>query len=90
MNDIVKLSKLLKILIFCWKELLKQLTMKQKKQKGGFLGMLLGTLGASLLGSMLTGKEMLRAGYGNIEGEGMLRTGYESSIKKKFWFYPIL
>ena len=46
--------------------------------------MLLGTLGASLLGSMLTGKEMLRAGYGNIEGEGMLRAGYESSIKKKF------
>ena len=52
--------------------------------------MLLGTLGASLLGSMLIGKEMLWAGYGNIEGEGMLRAGYESSIKKKFWIYPIL
>ena len=30
--------------------------MKQKKQKGGFLNMLIGTLGASLLGNMLAGK----------------------------------
>ena len=29
-----------------------------KKQKGGFLGMLLGTLGASLLGHMLAEKEL--------------------------------
>ena len=35
-----------------------------KEQKGGFLGMLLGTLEASFLGNMLTGKGMLRAGYG--------------------------
>ena len=68
----------------------KTINNETKKQKGGFLGMLLGTLGASLLGSMLIGKEMLWAGYGNIEGEGMLRAGYESSIKKKFWIYPIL
>ena len=45
-----------------------------KKQKGGFLGMLLRTLGASLLGNMLTGKGMLRAGYGNKEGKGILKT----------------
>ena len=31
-------------------------------ENGVFLGMLLGTLGASWLGNMLTGKEMLRAG----------------------------
>ena len=48
-----KLIKLLKILIFYWKELIKQ--MKQKEQKEVFLGMLLGTLGASLLGNMSTG-----------------------------------
>ena len=36
--------------------------------------MLLGTLGASLLGNMLAGKGMLRAGYGH--GKGMLRPGY--------------
>ena len=40
--------------------------------------MSLGTLGASLLGSMLTGKGILRAGYGNKEGKGILRAGYGS------------
>ena len=29
---------------------------KTKEQKAGFLGMLLGTLGTSLLGNLLTGK----------------------------------
>ena len=33
-----------------------------KEQKGGFLGMLLGTLGRRLLGNMLTGRETKRAG----------------------------
>ena len=87
------MSKLLKILIFCWKELLEKLKMKQKAQKDGFLGMLLGTLGAGFLGNMLTGKEMLRAGYGhkkgkqilragygNKEGKGVLRAGYENKM----------
>ena len=32
-----------------------QFKMKQKKWKGGFLGMLLRTLGFGLLGSLLTG-----------------------------------
>ena len=48
-----------------------------KEQKGGFLSMLLGTLGASLLGNILAGKGMNRA------GEGFLRAGYGSSIKNK-------
>ena len=41
--------------------------------------MLLGTLGASLLGNLLTGKGIYRAGKGkgiNRAGEGVLRTGY--------------
>ena len=38
--------------------------------------MLLGTLGASLLGNMLTGKAILRPGYKNKEGKGILRAGY--------------
>ena len=33
-----------------------------KEQKGGFPRMLLGTLGASLLGNLLTGKGTIRAG----------------------------
>ena len=39
-----------------------------KEQKGGFLGMLLGTLGASLLGNWLTGKDTIRANKGTIWG----------------------
>ena len=42
--------------------------------------MLLGTLGTSLLGKMLTGKGILRASYGNKEGKGILRTGYACNI----------
>ena len=59
-----------------------------KEQKGGFLSMLLGTVGASLLGNLLTGKGVIatsqgrriyRAGKGrgiNRAGEGVLRAGY--------------
>ena len=36
-----------------------------KEQKGGFLSMLLGTLGTTLLGNLLTGKGIVKAGYGN-------------------------
>ena len=38
--------------------------------------MLLGTLGASLLGNMLAGKGIVRAGSGNKKGEGIVRAGY--------------
>ena len=37
-----------------------------KEQREGFLGMLLGTLGASLLGNLLTGKGTIRTGEGTI------------------------
>ena len=59
-----RLSKLLKTNILL-KRITKTIKNETKKQEGGFLGMLLGTLAASLLGNMLTGKGMLRAGYGN-------------------------
>ena len=41
-----------------------------KELRGGFLSMLLGTLGASLLGNILAGKGINRA------GEGVVRAGY--------------
>ena len=41
-----------------------------KEQKGGFLSMLLRTLGAILLGYILVGKEI------NRDGEGVLGAGY--------------
>ena len=37
--------------------------------------MLLGTLGASLLGNMLAGKGILRTGSGNKKGKGIVRAG---------------
>ena len=61
------------------KELLKQLKKKQIK-KGVFLSMLLGTLGASLLGNLLTGKGIVRAGSGNKKGKGMVTAGYGNKI----------
>ena len=63
-----------------------------KEQKGGFLSMLFGTLGVSLLGNLLTGKGAIvtsqrqgiyRAGKGkriNRAGEGILRTGYGNKM----------
>ena len=43
-----------------------------KEQKGGFLSVLLGTLGTSLLGNLLAGRRIIRA------GEGTIRAAYES------------
>ena len=62
------------------KGITKTIENETKKEKGGFLGMLLGTLD-SLLGNMLAGKGIVRAGYGNKQGKGMVRAAYES---KKF------
>ena len=53
-----------------------------KEQKGRFLSMLLGTLGASLLGNLLTGRRIYRAGIG--KGKGVLRAG-EGVFKSWLW-----
>ena len=44
--------------------------------------MLLGTLGASLLGNLLTGKGIIRAGEG--KGKGIVRAGEGSKKTTKF------
>ena len=46
--------------------LVEQLKMKQKKQKEGFVRMVLGTLGATLLLNLLTGKGTIGVGEGTI------------------------
>ena len=46
------------------KRVTKTIKNETKEQKGGFLNMLLGTLGASLLGNLLSGKVIVRAGEG--------------------------
>ena len=44
--------------------------------------MLLGTLGVSLLGNLLSGKGIIRAGFENKKGKGILRAGYG-----KQWYF---
>ena len=56
MEDIMKIFKSLKDSCLLLKGVYETIQNKVKEQKGGFLGMLLGTLGASLLGNMLGGK----------------------------------
>ena len=46
-----------------------------KEKKGGFLSMFLGILGASLLGNLLAGKGIVRAGLRNKKGKGIVRAG---------------
>ena len=82
MNDIMKIVQALKDSNILLKGITKTIKNEIRLQKGGFLGMLLGTLGSSFLGNMLTGKGMSRAGYGIEKGKEMLRAGYGSSIKK--------
>ena len=51
-----------------------------KEQKTGFLSMLLGTLGTSLLGNLLTGKGTVRAGEGTVRaGEGILKKSFNAT-----------
>ena len=64
MNDIMKIVQALQgsnILLEGATETIKNET---KEKKGRFLSMLLGTLGASLLGNLLAGKGVVRAGTG--------------------------
>ena len=65
MNDIMKIVQALEDSNILLKGITKTIKNEAKEQKRGFLGMLLGTLGASLLENMLTGKGILRAGSGS-------------------------
>ena len=75
MNDIKKIVQALEDSNILLKGVTKTIKNETKEQKRGFLSMLLGTLGASLLGDLLTGKVILRAGSGNKKGKGILRAG---------------
>ena len=65
MNDIMKIIKALENSGILLKGVSKAIKNETKEQKGGFLSMFLGILGASLLGNLLTGgKGIMRAGDG--------------------------
>ena len=69
MDDLIKIVKSLEDSGLLLKGVTETVQNEVKEQKGGFLSMLLGTLGASLLGNLLTGKGINRA------GEGIVRAG---------------
>ena len=77
MNDIMKIIEALENSGILLKGINKTIENETKEQRGGFLSMLLGTLGASLLGNLLTGKGIMRA------GDGIVRAGEGSGSKKK-------
>ena len=65
MNDILKIVKSPEDSGLLLKAVSETIQHEAKEQRGGFLGMLLGTLGASLLGNILSGKDLIRAGENN-------------------------
>ena len=85
MNDIIKIVKSLEDSDLLLKWVTETVQNEVKEQKGGFLSMLLGTLGASLLGNLLTGRGVNRAGKGrgiNRADQGIVRAGYGSRSSK--------
>ena len=79
MNEIMKIIEALENSGILLKGVSKTIENETKEQRGGFLSMLLGTLGASLLGNLLTGgKGMMRA------GDGTIRAGEATKKKAKF------
>ena len=76
MDDLIKIVKSLEDPGLLLKRITESVQNEIKEQKGGFLNMLLGTLGASLLGNLLTGKSAFHARKRvNKKGKGIHRAG---------------
>ena len=67
MNDIKKIVKSLEESVLLIKGVSQTIKNEVKEQKRGYTGMFLGTLGASLLGNLLTGKSTIRTGEVTIK-----------------------
>ena len=67
MKDILEIVKSLENFGLLLEGVSETIKNEAKEQKGGFLSILLGTLGASLLGNMLAGKGVIRAGEELLE-----------------------
>ena len=76
MDDLIEIVKSLEDSGLLLKGVTESIQNEIKEQKGGFLSMLLGTLGASLLGNILSGKGINEKDKGkNKAGEGIIRAG---------------
>ena len=83
MEGIIKIVKSLEDSGLLLKVISETVQNEVNKQKGRFLSMLLGTLGASLLGNLLTEKGIYRAGKGkgiNRAGERIVTAGYGNKM----------
>ena len=80
MNHIMEIVEALKDSNVLLERVTKTIKNETKKPKGGFSGILFGTLGAILLGSILAKKGIVRAGSGNKVGIGILRAAYGNEI----------
>ena len=81
MGDIIKIVKSLEDSNLVLKGVTETVQNEVQEQKGGFVSMLLGILGASLLGNLLTGKGIYRAGKGkgiNRAGERIVGAGFRN------------
>ena len=76
----MKIVKSLEDSDFLFKGVSETIQNETKEQGGGFLSMLLRTLGASLLGNMLAGKGITKAEYGSKERKGLIRAAYGSRL----------
>ena len=85
-GDIIKIIKSLEDSGLLLKGVTETFQNEIKGQKGGFLTMLLGTLGASLLGNLLTGKGLYKGKGINRTGEGVFRAGYGNNSNNKMDF----
>ena len=78
MNDILKIVQALEDPNSLQKGVTKTIKNETKEQNGEFLGTLLESSGAILLGNMLVGKGIVRADCGH--GKGIVRAGYGNKI----------
>ena len=81
-KDIIKIVKSLEDFGLLLGEVIKAAQNEVKNRKVGFL-MLLGTLGSSLLGNLLTGRRVNKAGKGrgiNRAGESIVRACYGNKM----------
>ena len=76
MEDLIKIVKSLEDSGLLLKGVTKSIQNEIKEQKGGFLSMLLGTLGPSLSENLLTGQGINKKGKGiHRADEGIIRAG---------------
>ena len=76
MNDRMQIIQVLEDSNILLKGVAKTIKNESKKQNGGFITMIFGTLGASLLGNLLSRKGFVRAGSGNKKRKRDVRADY--------------